>query len=290
MKTFDLVTARNQHHLLEIISNNPAARPVAGATDFIPTVRSGRWKTKLVVDISRVEELRFLRFSDNTVEIGPLISFKDLETSKELGIFLPALQEAAACMADPLIRARATIGGNLCTASPAADSLPPLLVLDADVTLITLNGERSMPLQDFILAPGQNALNPGEILSKIICKIPNSNSGMGFIKQGLRRSIAVAVVNAAALIEQENGVIKDCRLALGAVSPTPVRCCHAENFLRGKSADEVNLTAAASLIKEDLKPIDDVRGSAAYRRRISEILSRRVLELAIKRAEEEKDA
>jgi CO/xanthine dehydrogenase FAD-binding subunit len=286
MNQFQLVRANNLSHLLEFLAEHPQARVVAGATDFIPYVQSGRWKPDLAIEITRVEELHFLRVKEEKLEIGPLITFRELAESDLIRKTLPALQEAAASVGDPQIRTRATLGGNLGTASPAADSVPPLMVLEAELTLISQTRERQLPVTEFFLAPGKNALRPGEIVTSITCHIPTPGSGMGFMKLGLRQAMAVAVVNAAALFVLKDKHIHECRLALGAVAPTPIRCRQAEEYLTGKLADEVNLEFAASFVRKAIKPIDDVRSSAGYRDLASTIVARRVMELAIKRARE----
>jgi len=274
---FDLVIARSLPHLLELLVQNAEARIVAGATDFIPFVRAGRWLPQLAVDISRLEELRYLREADGWLEIGALTTHCELVSSPLLRQRAPVLAEAAGCIADPQVRARATLGGNLCTASPAADTAPALLVLDAEVTLLSQGGERRLPLDAFLRGPGETALAPGEVLAGVRFPIPPAGAGMAFLKLGRRKAMAISVANAAALLAHENERIGQARLALGAVAPTAVRCPAAERFVVGRQPDETLFAAAADRVLETIRPISDVRASAAYRRLVAVTLARRAL-------------
>jgi len=277
MRDFDLVVARDLSHLLELLAQNAEARIVAGATDFIPFVRAGRWLPRLAVDISRLEELRYLREADGWVEIGALTTHAELVSSPLLRRRAPVLAEAAGRVADPQVRARGTLGGNLCTASPAADTAPALLVLNAEVMLLSQAGERRLPLDAFLVGPGETALAPGEVLAGVRFPIPPAGAGMAFLKLGRRKAMAISVANAAALLVRQDERIGQARLALGAVAPTPVRCPAAEKLLMGKRPDEALFAAAAERVLETIRPISDVRASAEYRRVVAVTLARRAL-------------
>jgi CO/xanthine dehydrogenase FAD-binding subunit len=277
MNDFDLVVARDLQHLLTLLAQDPEARMVAGATDFIPFVQAGKWRPRVAVDITGVQELRGWRSADGWVEIGPLVTHSDLASSALLRQTAAALAEAAASVADPLIRARATLGGNICTASPAADTVSALFILEAEVTLLSQAGSRCLPLSAFLIGPGKTALRPGEVLAAIRFPIPSPHTGTAFLKLGRRQAMAISVAHAAALVELDGGRITACRLALGALAPTVVRCSAVEAYLKNKPWDPAGLAEATALVSEAIRPIDDVRASAGYRRAVAPELARRVL-------------
>ncbi len=277
MIDFDLEVGQSVGHALELLSSRADASLVAGATDLIPLVRVGRWRPGLVVDITHLEALRYIKAVADGLEIGALASHAELIGSTLVQQHAPALVEAAASVAGPQVRTRGTLGGNLCTASPAADTVPALLVLDAQVVLASLEGERRLPLAEFLTGPGQTALKPGEMLKSVVIPSAPPGAGMAFEKLGKRKALIISVVNAAALLAAEGGRIQDARLALGAVAPTVVRCPEAEAFLVGREPVDSTFAEAAHLIQETIRPIDDVRASAAYRRVAAEGLAARAL-------------
>jgi len=187
----------------------------------------------------------------------------------------PALTQALQIMACPPIRNRATIAGNLCTASPAADTAPPLLVLNASVRLQGSGGERMVPLAEFFLGPAETVKRPDEILTAVI--IPLEEGRSGFLKLGRRKAFTLSIASAAAFAKTRGGRIEEVRVALGAVAPTPIRGRKVEETLKGKEANEANIAQAAEWIRSEVKPISDVRASAEYRRDMSYVLTRRVL-------------
>ena len=258
---------------------------VAGATDFVPLVRAGRWRTSLAVDISRLDELRYIRPVDGGLEIGALTTHAALMRSRLVQQHAPVLAEAARQVAGPQVQARATLGGNICTASPAADTVPALLVLDAIAVLVSPEGQRRLPLVEYLTGPGQTARRPGEMLQGIALPPPPPGAGMAFEKLGKRKALIISVVNAAALLIPEGGRsaglqgirIGEARLALGAVAPTVVRCGAAEAFLVGQEPSEALFAAAAERVEDSIQPIGDVRASAEYRRVAAVALARRAL-------------
>ncbi len=288
MPDFELVVARGLAHLLELLAENPDARMVAGATDFIPLVGAGKWKPGLAIDITRIEELRDSGTTDGWFYLGALTTHGDAAASPRVQEHATALAEACASMADPLIRSRATLGGNLCTASPAADSVPALLALGAELRLLRLASERRVPLETFLRGPGRTDLCPGEVLAQIYLPIVPEGRGSAFVKLGRRRAMAISVANAAAAVQIRNGRVAALQLALGSVAPTVVRSRTAETALIGqplaslRPLDAVLLSAA---VNRDISPIDDVRASAAYRRRVAGALAQRALEQAMERAQ-----
>jgi len=187
----------------------------------------------------------------------------------------PALAEAVNVLASPHIRNRATIAGNLCNASPAADTAPSLLALDASVKLQSADEERIVPLSQFFLGPEQTVTKPDEVLTEVI--IPLQEGASAFIKLGRRKAFTLSVASVAAFAKVNNGKFEEVRIALGAVAPTPIRARKVEEALKGKDISEDNVEKAAQLVKEECWPITDVRASAEYRTEMSYVLTKRVL-------------
>jgi xanthine dehydrogenase FAD-binding subunit len=294
MLDFDLVIAKDLGQLLQLLGERPDSRVVAGATDFVPLVGAGKWKPKVAIDISRIEELRGIRYEREGLCIGPLTTHDEAATSVCIKREAQALAEACLSVADPLIRSRATLGGNLCTSSPAADSVPAMLAMGTELKLASLEGSRRMPLTDFLLGPGKNALRSGEIVERIDLPFPSPGSGSAFIKLGRRRAMAISVTNAAAWVHLEGGIIAEARIALGSVGPTVLRCRKAEAALRGRSLADLMALAPEggidegewlAIVREDISPIDDIRASGDYRRRVAVPLAQRAVERACERAE-----
>ena len=286
MRAFDVVVAHSLPHLLDILAEYPSARLVAGATDFIPLVRAGRWRPDPAVDITGISDLRYLRVNQSFVEIGALVTHGELATSRLVRKNALALAQAAGSVADPQIRSRATLGGNICTASPAADAIPALLALDAEVNLLSPGGTRVLPLERLLLGPGLTALATDEVVLGVRFRILGPQAGSSFVKLGRRSAMAISVANAAAVIELEpDGRISTARLALGSVAPTVVRCRAVESALAVQEGTApipmgAAFATAAHLVAEAIRPIDDVRASAAYRRAVAPEIARRALESA----------
>jgi CO/xanthine dehydrogenase FAD-binding subunit len=290
MIDFDLVVGRSLAHVLEVLGAQPDARVVAGATDVIPFVRAGRWRPSLVVDISRLDELHDIRLVGDGLEVGALVTHAQLMASPLVRQHAPLLAEAAGCVAGPQVRSRGTLGGNLCTASPAADTAPALLVLDAQVQLAGASGRRQLPLAQFLVGPGKTALRAGELLHSVVLPALPAGAGAAFGKVGKRQALVISVVNGAALLTvlPQEGCVGEARIALGAVAPTVVRCAAAEAYLVGRrpaAGEPALFDEAAVRVLESIRPINDVRGSAAYRKAAAVGLARRILEQAWRRAE-----
>jgi CO/xanthine dehydrogenase FAD-binding subunit len=283
MADFDLTVCKTMAQALRTLAEHEDAMPVAGATDFIPLVRAGRWRTAHAVEISRLDELRYVRATDGGLEIGALTTHAELRRSPLILASAPVLAEAAGQIAGPQVQARATVGGNVCTASPAADTVPALLVLDAQVVLVSLAGVRRLPLSGFLTGPGQTARRSGELLQSLYIPSLPAGAGAAFEKVGKRKALIISVVNAAALLIAESGRIQEARLALGAVAPTVVRCPSAESLLVGQVPDGSLFARAAELVQGAISPIDDLRASAAYRRLAAEGIARRALARAWER-------
>lgn len=261
------------------------ATPVAGGTNLLLSLRNGRLQPRRVVDLSRVPGLSGLTQGDGQTRIGALTTLTEVLQSPVLVGVASVLKSAAADFGSPLTRNRATLGGNLADASPAADTAVPLLALDASVELQNAQrGVRSLPLADFFVAPRRTQRQADELLTAITFPTPPPGATGGFVKLALRGAMAVAVVSVGVVLEWDGNVCQRSRIALGAVAPTPMRVPAGEALLAGRHLDADGIAACAHACAQAARPIDDVRASAAYRRRMIEVLVRRLLTQAVAEA------
>jgi CO/xanthine dehydrogenase FAD-binding subunit len=263
---------------------------VAGGTDLVVAARGGRrpLPTALVA-IHRLSELALISTSPSSgVALGALVTHADLERSDLVRRRWTALADAAALVGSPATRHIGTLGGNLCNASPAMESGAPLLVYDATVELRSASGTRSLPLADFLLGPARTALAPGELLTGVtVPPLPAGRVGSAYLRLDYRAAMEIAVVGAAALVALDtDGRCTEARIALTAVAPTVVRAADAETALRGQLPTAEHVAIAAARAAAAARPIDDVRATARYRTAMVPVIVRRVIELALKRAEE----
>lgn len=256
-------------------------RLIAGGTDVIPQMRDGRFQAERLLDLSRLTELSYIRQDNGAVHIGALTSYTKMIDSALLQEVAPLLVQAAALVGAVQTRNRGTLGGNIANASPAGDTLPPLLALDAEVTLVSAAGERAMPLARLLRSPGKTDLRPDEVIHHISFKPLPAGVRSIFLKLGNRQGMAIALVNAAVVLQPGEGErVEDVRIALGAVAPTPIRCPRAEAILKGQPLTGELIEEAAGAAMQECSPIDDVRGSAGYRRHGVRVLVRRGLQIA----------
>jgi CO/xanthine dehydrogenase FAD-binding subunit len=261
-----------------------AARPLAGGTDLLLDLRSGRRRPALVVDLKRVPGLAAVEARPGGgVRIGALASHADLLDSPLLaGPAFRALVEGAGWVSGPQIRNRGTVGGNLCNASPAADLAPPLIALGAEVEVACHGAaRRRLPLADLFAGPGRTTVAAGEVVAAVDLPAAAGTVGSAY-ERATRVAIDIALVGVAASVTlAPDGSVAGARVALGAVAPTPIPSPGAAAALVGRRPSAGTLAAAAGAAAADSRPIDDVRASAAYRRHMVEVLARRALERAV---------
>ena len=276
---FDLLRPTTLPEALEMLAKGaPDVTPLAGGTNVIVDMRTGHRRPRALLDLGKVGELRTIRTEDGHVFVGGSTTITDLLDHPLIAEHGAPLREAAAKLGNPLIRNRATLAGNLVDASPAADTAPPLLTLDAEVELASSEGTRRLSLEDFLVGPNKTLLRPEELLVAVRWPIPPPQSSGGFRKVGLRKASACSVVTAAVMVTWNgNGICQEARIGLGAVAPKPIRPHTAEEALRGQPLTEQVIAEAARLSAEASSPIDDVRSSADYRQRVTEVLVRRLL-------------
>lgn len=257
---------------------------VAGCTDFIPAIRSGKWVFENglnVVDLKNVSELVGIREEGDRLIIGAATRLTDIAESESVQRSAPVLAEAVRQMASPQVRNIATIGGNLCTASPAADTAPPLLVLDAEVTIQGGDSRETVPLTKFFLGPGTTRMKPRDVLTEIRVPVMRENEAARRTRMGLRTAFVCSIISLAAWIRWDGAAIAAARIAMGAVAPTPIRLPDAENALIGTDGGPQALAETAERAAAGIAPISDLRASAAYRRSLAGTLTRRILDQCI---------
>ncbi len=258
------------------------ARVLAGGTDLMSEKDPA---LEVLVDISGLD-LDYIRSDEKGLHIGARATFSDMAVNPVLDACgHSVLAEAARQMGTPQIRNVATVGGNLCAAVPCADSAVPLLVLDASLKIAGPDGARMLPITDFFLDARKTALAQGELLTEIRVPAHPQPAGAAFARKGRVAVADLAVVNVAVRIAlAEDGVCRDVRIALGAVAPTPMRATRAEEMLEGNKPEEELLVRVAEQASEEIRPISDVRATAAYRKELSRVLMERTLRKAIDRA------
>jgi xanthine dehydrogenase FAD-binding subunit len=245
-------------------------RILAGGTDLLAGMRKTGDKPPAVFCLEGLTELQGIEMVDGEMFIGAGVTLQRLLDCAALKQDFPALWQALSVLGSPPVRHSATLGGNICTASPAGDTLPPLYVFGAGVEISSEKEQRRLSINDFILGPGRTALRPGEIVTRII--IPGLPPGAlsTYDKVGKRRALAIAVASLASLILLNGqGIVTHIRLAWGSVGPTIVSLPAIEEFLRGKSLSPELLKQAGDMAAQLVTPIDDVRASAAYRRQLA---------------------
>ena len=251
------------------------AKLMAGGTDLLVKMKKRAVSPEVVIDLNNMTELSYIEVRDGQLHIGGLTTLADIGESPLVKEKASALAEAISVLAAPQIRNRATIAGNLCNASPAADTACPLLALDSSVKLQCPDGERTVPLAQFFLGPEQTVIKSDELMVEVI--IPLQEGSSTFIKLGRRKAFTLSVASASAFARVDKGKFEEVRVALGAVAPTPLRVDKVEDALRGREANEENIEKAAQRVKEQCCPITDVRASAEYRTEMSYVLTKRAL-------------
>lgn len=247
----------------------------AGCTDLIPRARSGQLEPARWIDIRDLAPLRGITIEQDQLRLGACLTHHQVASSEELRSELPALADACQSVGSRQIRSRGTLGGNAANASPCADSLLALNALDAEIVLRSRDGARQLPLSDFCTGPGSTVLERGEIIEAFV--VPRQGRRSVFLKLGPRKAVAVAKVSAATSAIVENGRLRSVRLVMGSVAPIQIRISEAEELLEDKAPDDALLRQVAAIVEKAVKPIDDVRSTADYRRVTSGVLAKRAV-------------
>jgi carbon-monoxide dehydrogenase medium subunit len=288
MNRFEYLEAQSLPEAIALLGQNEGTRIVAGATDFLVRWRQGVWKPRSVLTIQRIPGLDGASYDPTTgLSLGTLVTIRQIELHPLIRAHYPALSQAASTFAGVQIRNLATVGGNICNASPAGDTLPALLAYGAECHLSGPDGERQVPLESFLLGPGRTVLRPAELLVELRLPPLPPHTGAFYIKHSPRSAMDISAVGVASVITLEggNGACQAVRIAMGAVGPTVLHAKSAEALLHGQRPDTALIQQAARAAMEEAKPIDDIRGTARHRRAIVEALAGRTLRSAIQMAQ-----
>ena len=263
------------------------ARIISGGTDLHMQMKHGESWPDILISLSGISELNYITCDETTgLKVGVSTTVADIANSPLVKSKFGLFAQAAGTLGNPTIRNQATLGGNLCNAAPSADTAPSLLALEARVKMVGKEGEKVIPIGDFFKGPGQTMLGRGHLLTEIQIPNPPSHSAGAYLKEKRRQGADLAVVGVAAWVVLKGKVLGDVKIALGAVAPTPIRAKKAEEILKGNALSDGLLEKAGQAAFDAASPIDDVRSSADYRRKLVAVLTRRAVTEAVQHAEE----
>lgn len=288
MHAFDYVAPQSVDEAVAVLSENGSdARMLAGGSDIIAQLKEGRRQVKVLVDVKKIPAANELSFDPGEgLTIGAGVSCCDVYENEDVASNYPALVDSTELIGSIQIQGRATIGGNLCNASPAADTIPTLIVLGATARIAGPEGEREVAVEDFCTAPGQTVLQDGEFLVSIHFPPPAENSGAFFLRFIPRNEMDIAVVNAAAsvVLNAEKNAFESARIAVGAVAPVPLYLPAAGAALAGSEVSDQSIEVAAEVARQSARPITDMRGTIEQRVHLAGVLTRRAVCGAVERA------
>ena len=294
MQNFEYVAAKTVAEAVALLSGDGGIKRVmAGGTDLLVQLREGRRTATLLVDVKNIPELTRLAYSsEDGLRIGAAAAcFRVCDFLQSRRIY-PGLVDAVSLIGGTQIQGRASLGGNLANASPAADSIPALITHRGVGLICGPDGFRELPVEQICSAPGRNTLAPGELIVEV--RVPTPPPGFGAAYQRFiprnEMDIAVVGVGVAVTLDEKGETFLDARIALGAVAPTPLLVPQAGEWLLGRPVNPENIETAARIAQEAARPIDDMRGSAEQRRRLAYVLTRRTLAKAVARASAPKEA
>jgi carbon-monoxide dehydrogenase medium subunit len=288
---FELLQPRSFAEALEMKRDyRERARVLAGGTDLLVLLKERKIKTDAVMSLRHLRELDFVRAERKGVTLGALVSHSAAASSSIVRQQFPDLAEACAQVGATQIQNLGTIGGNLCNASPAADTAPPLLLLEAVLTLASSRGERRIPIHEFFLGPRQTVMEADEILKEIFIPQAIGRRGATYLKLGRRQAMEIAIVGVGVAIHLNGSdrVVSECRVAMGSVAPTVVRARGAEKILRDREITNELVDEVAAVAADEARPISDVRASAQYRLDMVRVLCRQAAQAALARARQKK--
>ena len=264
----------------------PKAKVLAGGTDLIVNMKKKVLAPKHLVCLSKIALMHQIEQKDGQIVIGGRYTVAELTVDALVAEKLDALCSGAKALGSPLVRNRATIGGNICSARPAADLPPALIAYGATAVLQNSKGEREVPLNTFFKGPGFTEIGVDEILTEIRVPVPCDGQGAAYINLGTRKACDCNIVNVASFIalNAKDGCIEKARIVMGSVGPTPLRAKSAEKLLLGEKPENDLFLRAAEAARQDCTPIDDFRGSASYRKAMTGVLTKRTLDNAYRQA------
>ena len=261
------------------------ARVLAGGTDLLVQLRAEMIEPDLVVDIKNIAETRSIAAEDGGYRIGAAVAGAELSEHAEVPKMWPGVVEAFDLIGSTQIQGRATMGGNLCNASPAADSVPALIAASAVASVAGPNGRREVPVEDVAIAPGQTSLEKGEFIESFFLPTPAAHTGEAYLRFIPRTEMDIAVVGAGvSLTLDDSGTCTAARFSLGAVAPRPLLVQEGADALIGTTVDDAALAKLAEAASAACSPIDDKRGTIEYRTKVAGVLARRAAQIALERA------
>lgn len=263
--------------LWNIKNDEPTAMLMGGGTDLLVRLCESNPDTRPIIALEKIEQLQQIELTQSEVIIGAMATHQQLLDSPIINTHLPVLAEAAAMLGSPPIRHMGTIGGNICTASPAGDTLPPLYVLQAQLELTSRRGSRKMAIGDFIQGPGKIDLKEDEILSRISIPLPPAATRSFYYKVGQRKALAIAICSMAVTMQMQADRIEGVTIAWGSVGPTVMVFPAANEILRGQKISAALLKEYGRMAAQLVEPISDIRASERYRRMLVENLPLRIL-------------
>jgi CO/xanthine dehydrogenase FAD-binding subunit len=275
---FDPKTVSQAVRLLH--KHQGVAKVLAGGTDLFLRMRHRALMPEVVIDLKRIKALSGLRYSGQKgLRIGAAVTHGEVENHPAVRRHYGALAEATSWVGSLQTRHRGTVVGNLCNASPAADTAPALIAYRATLTLVGPDGARQIPIDAFFQGPGQTALRPDEMVTEIVLPPPQGKLGWGFLRR-TRTAIDIALVSSCAIIRATDGACDDVGVGLGAVAPTPLRATAVETLLQGQRPSPALFEEAGKVAAAACRPISDVRCSAEYRKDMADVLTRRCIQSA----------
>ncbi len=278
MKPFDYLAPETLDEAIRALAASPDARALAGGTDLLAQLKSGRRETSLVADLKRIPELLSIRMEDKGLRLGAAAPCIHVAANADVQAHFPSLVELASLIGGTAIQGRASIGGNLCNAAPSADAVPLLIALSAVARVAGPTGMREIPVEDFCIAPGRNALAAGEFLVDLFLPKPEAGARAHYLRFIPRNEMDIAVVGVGvSATVGADGRITAARLALASVAPTPLFVREVTGALVGHAPTAELIAQAAALAAAAAKPISDMRAPAGYRRHLCGVLSRRAL-------------
>jgi carbon-monoxide dehydrogenase medium subunit len=251
---------------------------LAGGTDLLVEIKEHLRAPDYVVNVKKIPDLDHLEYDVGSgLRFGALVTAREIEISPITANKYRGLRQASCEIGSIQIRNRATVVGNICRASPSADTLPPLIADGASVKIHGPDGERIVLLEEFFTGPGKTILKPDELVTEVKVPAPAAHTGSVYIKHGRRKAMELATVGIAISLTRDGDICREIRIVLGAVAPTPIRARRAEGVLRGKKLDERAIETAAETAMGESRPVSNVRGSADYRREMVHVLTRRAI-------------
>ncbi|MGI6686067.1 MAG: FAD binding domain-containing protein [Bacillota bacterium] len=281
---FEYLEPKTKDEALEMLTKFDNVKVLAGGTDLIVKLKTGAdIKVDYMMNVKEIQELNYVVMEDNLVKIGAITPLSTIENHKIIQENLVVLSEAIKAMAAIAVRNMGTIGGNLCNSSPAGDTIPPLTVYGAKVKLASNKGTREVAIEEFITGPGKNILAKDEMLVEVIVPVPEDNTGAAFIKK-TRVKADISKINTAVFLERRGDTCVACKIAMGSVAAKVIRIPQAEDAVKGQKISADLLKKAAQIVSEEIKPIDDNRSTAEYRKAIAPVIVEDALKIAWERS------